>query len=277
MDKYRPLDKKTAKTHTSPLCLLFPCRIILLMDASNHLPADFILQLKAEWEADVHLLEILPKRIAERRRRYEAALLFAPDGFDPSAPLAAKSELPQDKVNNDSSEFTLTSSEEIAAANRPSWVVAVRNVLEGCDHGLTHREVFDRIKKAIPDMPTSNGEKGFYNAIARLSERGQLVKHGGFLYSPKVLSGLKARGKDLPELPGRTRPGGSGEIVLSLLREHKEGLTGPELKRLAASVPDAPRSLIDHGQYIYNILGALIGNGAVVKDDGIYKLNRADK
>jgi len=246
------------------------------MDSSNQLSADFILQLKTELEADIRLYESLPARIAERKRRYEAALLFAPEGFDPSAPLMTKSTPPpENKISNESSEFTLTSSEQRIGASPPSWIVAVKNVLDECNGGLTHKELFERIKIAFPGIPTSNGDKGFYNAIAKLAKRTQLVKHGGFLYSAKTFAELKDRGEPLPELQGRVRSGSSGEIVLSLLQAHKNGLTGPELKKLAASTPDAPRSLKDHGQYIYNILATLIGTGAVVKDNGIYKLNEA--
>lgn len=244
----------------------------------SELSPEFILQLKAELEADILLYKELPERIAFKTKRYEAALLFAPPNFDPDAPIhseAKEAEPAPQPAKPQVAEFSLTPLEQEAKKARVYWGEAIMNILESSGKGLPHKELLAMVKSSFPELPSSNGEKGFYNAIAKLDAHNRIVKHGGLLYSAKLVKEMNDRGEGLPESGFRPRAGGSGEIVLAILRDHKDGLTGPQLKEMASAVPDAPRSLRDHGQYIYNILATLIGSGAVVKESGIYRLNEA--
>lgn len=244
------------------------------MANSTELSVEFILQLKAELDADIRLYDELPRRIEQRKKRYEAALLFAPAGFDPSMPLV-EVEVPDvsDAPNVAPSEFTLISTEEQNSQNRPSWTVAIMSALDSCGRGLSHKDLLASVRAAIPEMPSSNGEKGFYNGVAKLAERGHLIKHGGLLYSAKVVEQMKRRGESLPDAPDlKPRSGSSGEVILSVLRDYPNGLSGPDLKKIVGANPDAPRSLRDHGQYIYNILATLIGSGLVEKQEGVYRV-----
>ncbi|WP_343724555.1 hypothetical protein [Herbaspirillum huttiense] len=243
----------------------------------SELSPDFILQLKAELEADIRLFDELPTRIALKKKRYEAALLFAPADFDPNMSSPSRentieSVAPPSKQQP--AEFNLIPPEQEVTRSRVYWHEAIMSVLESSQKGLPHKEVLTMVKSAFPQIPSSNGEKGFYNAVAKLDAHNRIVKHGGLLYSAKLIKEMTERGEALPEAEFRRRAGGSSDIVLSILREHKEGLTGAQLKEIASDFPDAPRSLRDHGQYIYNILATLIGTGAIVKVNGIYKLSQ---
>src|SRR5665811_240951 len=55
------------------------------------LTVEGVIRLKADYEADVKLYEELPARIKSKKRLFEAALLFAPPGFNPNAPMPVKS------------------------------------------------------------------------------------------------------------------------------------------------------------------------------------------
>jgi len=244
--------------------------MIWFMSKPSELSAEFILDLKHELEADMRLLEELPGRIELKKKRYDAALLFAPVGFNPDA-------IPVKRVSAKIEEIPAT--QEFLPANHvdvnvenPSWTRAIQTVLDNSDRGISHKELLSQVRSKYPMMPASNGEKGFYNGISKLSEREALVKHGGLLYSSNVVNLIKARGESLPDEPDiQIRSGSSGELILSLLGKNLAGLSAKDLKNLASKNPDAPKSLTEHSQYIYNILATLIGSGLVVKQDGLYR------
>ncbi len=247
--------------------------------ADETLPAGFILKLKTEVDVLKKQWAELPAIIKEKERKYEAALMFAPPGFDPEAAVEALS-VDQDPIEEKEApevevapeEFILKSPVE-EHSDKPTWVGALGNTLTLSGRGQSHQELLSFIRANYPALSVSNGEKGFYNAVARLADRKELVKHGGLLYSATVIKDMQARGEKLPEAPEhQIRRGSSGEIVLEVLKAHPNGIAGPDLRKLVAEVPSAPKSLREHGQYIYNILATLMGTGAVVKEGGVYKL-----
>ena len=251
------------------------------MPYKTELSADFIYQLKNELDDDVRLLEELPERIAHRKKRYEAALLFAPVGFDPEKSVSVTSDDTLDvetQVQIDTSlgnERTDLSSAVSKAEKTAllSWASCIQRTLDSALTGMTHQEVLAKVKSNFPELPVSKGDKGFYNAIGKLSERGLLVKHAGSLYSPTVIESITKRGENLPAVPEvQTRAGSSGEIILAILDDHAEGLSAADLKKLVDDVPNAPKSLREHSQYIYNVLATLIGSGRVSKSGNLYRL-----
>lgn len=229
------------------------------------LPADYILKLKAELDSEIRLYAELPARIAEKKTRLNAAMQFAPDGFDLDKEIAAKS-----KKKPASPERQKTQ------PATPTWIGEVENVVAASPRGISHQEVLSAVKNTALGKNQSKGDKGFYNAIARLAKRGLIVKAGGLLYSAKLAQEMKKRGEALPDVSAEVgrRRNGSGAIVLRVLSNYPNGLPGPEIKRIVAEMPEAPRSMREHGQYIYNILGTLIGSGAVARDGGVYRLTR---
>ncbi len=256
-----------------------------------------IVRYKREYDADVQLLEELPQRIKLRKRMYEAALLFAPHGFSPdqiedeelitmpsagvrepigpgpSGPLQAESP----KLQNHDFELPdlVTSRENVQKKNakkgKLTWVGGLLQLLNNIDHGITHQDALEQL--SATGLPASLGHKGFYNAIARLEKRSQLVKRGGLLYAPSVVKAIEDRGEKVPVAEARHRPGGSASLVMQVLREHRDGLDGNQLRSLAGAMSDAPESMIKHSQYIYTVLATLIGQGKVEKNDqGLYRV-----
>lgn len=246
------------------------------------LPAEAILRLKADYEADVQLLEALPARIKQKKRKYEAALMFAPAGFDPNA---APPESPRPRVRllelddtpvNDPPEtkaaFELVPPSE-ERSERPTWIGELARLLESSDRGIAHKDALATLK-ANPQLQSSQGDKGFYNAVARLEKQGRLVKSGGLLYSPSLVKKLEAEGKPLPDISAemRRRAGGSASVVMEVLKENPAGLDAPRLRAAVGAKPGVPESIIKHGHYIYNVLATLMGQGAITKDaKGVYR------
>jgi hypothetical protein len=154
-------------------------------------------------------------------------------------------------------------------AARKTWASELTKILGKMTDGMSHQELLATAAKA--GLPRSTGDKGFYNAVWRLMKAGQIVKSGGLLYSEQLATELQRRGQPLPiRVAGR---GGAGSIVLGILNEHPQGLSGPEIKELAGKHPDSPRSMREHDQYIYNVLGSLREAGAVLRlENGKYRL-----
>lgn len=155
---------------------------------------------------------------------------------------------------------------------RGGWREAILHVLDAAAGGLPHQEVV-RVARQQFELAPSNEEKAFYNALSKLVSAGAVVKYGNLLFSEKTMAAAKAGGS-LPPLPAvARRAGSSAELVLSILRDHPDGLTGPQLREALHHVPSAPKSLYEHGHYIYNVLSPLMGTGEVIKsDDGVYRV-----
>lgn len=222
--------------------------------------------LKSDYEADVRLLAELPARVEFKKRRLDAALLFMPPGIDLDLPepepepqiVAAPEEAPP----------------PAETPGKPSWTSEMARILASQQGGMTHKDLQQAIRETDFGKQANPGDKGFYNAISRLSEKGVVVKAGGLLYHSDVTNRILARGEALPDLTIdlNRRAGSAGSLVVEVLGNYPKGLTAPELKKLVAAREDAPKSLQDHGQYIYNVLSTLMGNGTVLRKNGIYRL-----
>lgn len=258
------------------------------------LTVEGIIRLKADYEADVRLYEELPARIKSKKKLFEAALLFAPPGFNPDAPLPVKSVAEKIAAEEESPSvpsvepiFELASEpmardgvaeeEEEEEEKKVSWIKAVFRVIETSECGLPHQEVLSKVKEIKVGEPSSVGEKGFYNAISRLEKRGALIKSGGLLYSKNLVEKMRSQGQPLPDMTteARRRAGGSSAVALEVLRSHPEGMEANQLRDEVARKPGMPESITKHGHYIYNILAPLVGQGIVTKDSsGIYRAVR---
>lgn len=243
--------------------------------------------LKADYEADVRLLEELPGRVELKKRRLEAAMMFLPPGVDLDQVAAAAPPKPPAPITRSPAAAwpfptgsvapvppTAPAATGATADEKITWSGEMTRLLVTSGRGLSHRELLDELKKTELGERSSPGEKSFYNTISRLAERGVLVKAGGLLYHADVAERLRASGNPLPDMTtevGR-RAGGSSSLVVDALTAHSKGLTAPELKRVIGARDDAPKSLKDHGQYIYNVLSTMLGNGTITRRNGVYRL-----
>ena len=210
----------------------------------------------------------LPSAIAARKKWLEAAELVAPVEF--AAATKTKKTKPRGN-GHDTATIAQVNSKTKAS---PTWAGEVARILNESHQGLSRKEILAKANETDLGNRRSAGDKGFYNAITRLAKRGEIAKHGGLLYSSKLLKELKARGELLPDVSigVQIRPGSSGSFVVSALTKHPNGLSAPELKTVLSAERDAPMSLKKHTQFIYNVFGTLIGAGVVTKKDGIYRL-----
>lgn len=241
----------------------------------QYLDERFILSIKHELDEKTRLYEELPAQIEELVKRFNAAMVFAPPGFDPAKPLEAKP--PEAQTTVAPRPIVASAPKKPTPAKPPvaekpiGWRRGLQILLEEQKEGMTHQALLKEAR-AKYQLPASEGEKGFYNAIAKLVNAGSVVKYGFLLFTAANYA-QKERAGDLPPLESAQRKvGTSADLIREVLKKKPDGLTGPELRKIMASIPEAPKSLRDHGQYIYNILGNMMGAGDVVKENSIYRL-----
>src|SRR6266705_1197397 len=223
-----------------------------------------IRELESAIAADVRHRYELDTRISEKRKRLEAAKLFLPQAAERPVQKPKPTRSAHKGVRN-----APKSARRINGA-RLTWASEVSKVLNESKTGISHQDLLAELSKTALGDNVSNGAKGFYNAVARLTKAGEVVKSGGLLYSFKLAQEIRDRGEALPSrVVGR---GGSSSIVLGILHDHPHGLSGPQIKEIAGKHPDAPPSIREHGQYIYNVLGSLQRSGLITKHEGKYWL-----
>lgn len=249
------------------------------------LSAEYIYRLIAERAEKRALLERLPNELSDLEKLIDAALLFAPPGFDPSkraSPTAvapAESQATPPVVAPKRTDVGMVkviprAKTKTFPAGKIGWGKAILSILQSAGRGFTHKEVIALARQRYPLPVAREGEeKAYYNAVSKLTVAGEVVKHGNLLYAASAFRAAEKSGL-LPEVSSLIRrPGSSPELVMQLLREHPEGLTGPQMREIFGGMPHAPKSLFGHGQYIYNILAPMIGIGEVVRSEGgIYRL-----
>lgn len=238
------------------------------------LPAEYIKGIKARLDERERLFAELPALIENDRKLYAAALLFAPLDFDPDGAAASGETEKPAKASPKAKALGSPKKDKGKGVRKPrpnSWRALIQRHLDETRDGTTHKDLLNAIRRNH-NMPISDGEKGFYNAVGKGLQAGEIVKRSGYLYSAKIVQELEHKGALPPEQPAPPRTGQSTIVTKRVLQKYPEGIAGPALKKLVAAEPDAPKSMREHGQYIYNVLGAMIGMGIVVKKDNLYVL-----
>jgi len=230
-------------------------------------------QMEAEYLADVQLLAELPARIARKKQRLDAARLFMPEASDlvlhneagktVAAPIASAKIIP-----------TEATTQRLPLPEGSTLIGAIDFILRTDGRGLSHKELMTRLEDYSFGPQLQKSDKGFYNGISRLYARGKLVKSGGLLYAESVAEDMKKSGKSLTDLTAdiQRRTNSSASFVVEILQSHPRGLSAAELKQILNGMPEAPKSIREHGQYIYNVLSTLMASGTIVKKDGKYAL-----
>jgi len=138
--------------------------------------------------------------------------------------------------------------------------------------GISHSELKAAVQGSDYASRLEDQAKAYHRAVSKLVARKEIVRHGGRFYARPVYQVLKKNGDLPPIVEGvALRENGAAKITLEVLQGHPDGLTGPDLKVLVGADPAAPKSVAEHGQYIYNVLATLIGSGRVVKNGNLYQ------
>lgn len=142
-----------------------------------------------------------------------------------------------------------------------TWVSVVHDAIYGHAMGVAShdlREEFAQSPFYGPRMEVS--DKGYYNAVSRLAERKQIVKHNGRLFSPEAHAAYQAavaRGEIIdrpPVQPNAYSPMGAA-IEQAVMDD--PGVTSAEIIRRLKRDPEFAATLHPKATVAYNIIARL--------------------
>ena len=165
-------------------------------------------------------------------------------------------------------------------AGKDTWTYTILKIITEADHGLTHREVKEKIRKTSLAERLESSEQGFYNAVLRLADRDEkIVRHNGRLFTPKayeqfqkdVKAGLIKDEKPIHSKHPHRSP--IGEAITEYLNKiYPRSVNAKELEKEMMKTPAFHKSL-KHNSHLYNVLSRLIHERKEVEKEG--KLYRA--
>lgn len=156
-----------------------------------------------------------------------------------------------------------------------TWVAAVTAWVASTPAGMTHAELKSQMLSTEWGPKFRESEKGYYNALSRLQNRGVIKKHGNRLYTAEALDNyLKAvaqgRITEKPEaIIGSYSP--MGEAVLDIVyRSRFKGVRAPDIVAELQNDVEFKATLTPHRTGAFNIIARLVRRKQIVKGaDGI--------
>ncbi|MDP3740159.1 MAG: hypothetical protein Q8R02_22430 [Hyphomonadaceae bacterium] len=156
-----------------------------------------------------------------------------------------------------------------------TWVAAVAAWVASTPAGMTHAELKSQMLSTEWGPKFRESEKGYYNALSRLQNRGVIKKHGNRLYTAEALENyLKAvaqgRITEKPEaIVGSYSP--MGEAVLDIVyRNRFKGVRAPDIVAELQNDVEFKATLTPHRTGAFNIVARLVRRKQIVKGaDGL--------
>ncbi|MFH1159258.1 MAG: hypothetical protein V1721_10345 [Pseudomonadota bacterium] len=212
--------------------------------------------------------------LEERRKKLEQLIEIA-DSDSLALPSAKKKIRKYNLKKSVSEKNTITK-----RAGKDTWTYTILKIITEANHGLTYREVKEKIRKTSLAKRLESSEQGFYNAILRLADRDEkIVRHNGRLFTPEAYERFQkdvAAGLIKDEKPlhsGHPHRSPMGEAITEYLNKiYPRSVNSKELEKEMMKTPDFHQSL-RHKTHLYNVLSRLIHERKEVEKEG--KLYRA--
>jgi hypothetical protein len=149
-----------------------------------------------------------------------------------------------------------------------TFVKAVLAIAERFEDGAT----YDDIREAILQSPLAakykKSDKGFYHALARLKERGELADYNGFVFTPpnleiyqrKVAAGLKP--SKMRDLGSEKRDSPLYHLVLGVVAK-APGIIAKDVIARIREESEQGRALTENENSVYNAIARLKKRGVL--------------
>src|SRR5690606_24222360 len=123
-------------------------------------------------------------------------------------------------------------------------------------------ELREAVAQSVLGPKLAENDKGFYGAVQKLSERGAVIRKGGFMFSPaafeeyerRVKQGLE---KEIVGSPTR-RPAPLEDEVKRFLDGRADGAVGREVIDHIVSVPEFKEAASRNSTGVYNVLSRMV-------------------
>jgi DNA-binding HxlR family transcriptional regulator len=143
-----------------------------------------------------------------------------------------------------------------------TWKSAILKIVQ-TNGEIGYRDLKAELAGTAIGPRLKKSDKAFYNALSRLEESGDLVRHNAHAFTPKVFEQYKRdveSGKRSPveaKAPGREALSHVQNGILDILRSHPEGLQGAEIIDKMSPCND---------KSVYNTLNRLVRQNRLHKD-----------
>ncbi|MGQ3039853.1 MAG: hypothetical protein ACT6TH_07140 [Brevundimonas sp.] len=226
------------------------------------------------WEAELRAIDARRTQVIEKLSAAQRLLEVMGDEIIP----AARAHSIPEEVSHSGTQLMIpeVGSRPVEVRSDAKWVDLVRQWVGAAFDGLSYAELRALIDKhpAIADR-FALSDKGYYNALSRLVNRGELVRHNGRLFSAeaferyrrKVATGVIA---DLPApMPSAHSP--MGEAVMDIVWASREsGIVGKDVIATLRTDPEFNASLTPHTSGAYNVIARLTKRAQLIRrDDGL--------
>jgi len=163
-----------------------------------------------------------------------------------------------------------------------SWTGTIKRILVQANRPMTFAELKDAVAETHLGETLNRTDKAFYGSIGKLTERGDIVKHKGRLFSPQAfhqfMEDVRA-GRAVDESFDGSRAGTSDNAV-ALIRFLKgrggKGTTTEIVQSLLTNPPD-DLNVTNNRNSIYNLINRMYKNGQLIKAGDKYHLPDEDK
>jgi len=159
-----------------------------------------------------------------------------------------------------------------------TWTATIKRIVAESDHPMTFSEVKDEVAKTHLGETLSRTDKAFYGGIAKLYERGDIIKHRGHLFFPKAFKQFMddvnaGRVEDVSEPSGSYGGPSPNEIAIERFLENRpNGATTSEIVSNLLNNPPAGLEVTKNRNSIYNLLSRQGKSGKLIRRGDHYFL-----
>ncbi len=155
-----------------------------------------------------------------------------------------------------------------------TWPGMVLWLIKDEDRGREPRELLDKARQMpeFADRLGTSNPTGFYNAISRLAERGEIMRRGTLIYSRDLWDAIDA-GEVEDRAHNAMQKAGPQMREYILQKMRGRGFLAPKvISDLICDEKEIADRLARNPQYLYTLLGRMVGKKELVKRDSTYAL-----
>lgn len=149
-----------------------------------------------------------------------------------------------------------------------SWREALKGWIYASEVPLSPADLREIIAKSPKAAEFNKSDKGFYHALTRLQKSGDIIRHAGRYYSPKVFSEMADQAP--PEVVSYAAPNviihsPMGEAILDIVSANP-GITSAKIIETLKGDLEFRATLTPHTTGAYNVMSRLAKRGQIVRE-----------
>ena len=157
-----------------------------------------------------------------------------------------------------------------------SWTETMKEIAQSAERALTYQELKEEVGKTHLGKRLRETEAAFYGAIGKLSEKEEIVRYKGHVFSPEAYARFSADLK-AGKIPDIKEPRGSHrspirDAIFKLLENYPRGRTTAQIIEVLQKNPDTVEAVKKNKTPVYNLLSRLTKRRDIMKRGKKYQL-----